>query len=109
MIFDNCAWQIGSLVYSLQKEEHVDYRKINDLFSIIRDFHFSEPSDAYSFLYKAFNKGYQNWSDYVEFADWWGFENFRSEDYLKEEFNGKKIMALAEQAYIAYSKKLLEE
>ena len=108
MVFDNCAWQIGSLVFGLQKTEHVDYAKINDLFEIIKDYHFTKPSEAYSFIYKAFHKGYQNWSSYLTFADWWNFENLRSEDYLKEEFKGKKIMSIAEQAYIAYSKKLLE-
>jgi len=108
MVFDNCAWQIGSLIFSLQKTEHVDYGKINELFVIIRNFHFTKPSEAYSFIYKAFHKGYQNWSSYLTFADWWNFENLRSEDYLKEEFKDKKIMSIAEQAYIAYSKKLLE-
>ncbi|MBD8489742.1 hypothetical protein IFO69_13375 [Echinicola sp. CAU 1574] len=108
MVFDNSAWQIGSMVFGLHKEEHVDYGKINELFEVIKEFHFTKPSEAYSFLYKAFHKGYQNWSGYLDFADWWNFENFRSEDYLKDEFNGKKIMSIAEQAYIAYSKKLLE-
>ncbi len=108
MVFDNCAWQIGSLVFGLQKAEHVDYAKINELFEIIKDFHFTKPSEAYSFIYKAFHKGYQNWSSYLTFADWWNLENLRSEDFLKEEFNGKKMMSIAEQAYIAYSKKLLE-
>jgi len=109
MVFDNCAWQIGSLVFGLQKAEHVDYAKINELFEIIKDFHFTKPSEAYSFIYKAFHKGYQNWSNYLTFADWWNFDNLRSEDYLKEEFKGKKMMSIAEQAFIAYSKKLLEE
>lgn len=108
MVFDNCAWQIGSMVFGLQKAEPVDYGKINELFENIKDFHFTKPSAAYSVIYKAFHKGYQNWSKYLQFADWWNFENFRSEDYSAEEFNGKKIMAIAEQAYIAYSKKLLE-
>ena len=108
MVFDNCAWQIGSLAFALQKTEQVDYDKINELFEIIRDIHFTKPSEAYSFIYKAFHKGYQNWSSYLTFADWWNFENLRSEDYLKEELNGKKMMSIAEQAYIAYSKKLLE-
>jgi hypothetical protein len=108
MVFDNCAWQIGSLIFNLNKSEPVDYKIINELFVIIKDFHFTKPSEAYSFLYKAFHKGYQNWINYLNFADWWDFEHFRPEDYLKEEFNDKKIMAIAEQAYIAYSKKLLE-
>lgn len=108
MVFDNCAWQIGSMVFGLQKTENVEYGKINEIFEIIKDFHFSKPSEAYSFIFKAFHKGYQNWSSYLTFADWWNLENLRPEDYLKEEFNGKKIMSVAEQAYIAYSKKLLE-
>lgn len=107
MIFDNCAWQIGSLVFAIQKDAPVDYQKINELFEIIHDFHFTKPAEAYTFLYKAFHKTYLNWSKYLDFADWWGFDNFRPEDYLKEEFKGKKIIAIAEQAYNAYSKKLL--
>jgi len=108
MVFDNCAWQIGSIVFSLQKTEQVDFVKINELFDLTSTFHFTKPSEAYSFIYKAFHKGYQNWSGYLTFADWWNLDNFRSEDFLKEEYNGKKIMSIAEQAYIAYSKKLLE-
>lgn len=107
MVFDSCAWQIGKFAFLLQNEATVDYRKIGDLFDIIKDFSFTKPSEAYSFLYKAFHKGHQSWSRYLEFSDWWGFENFMSTDYQSEIVNGKKIMALVEQAYIAYSKKLL--
>jgi hypothetical protein len=108
MIFDQIAFQTGGLVFAMQKEEHVDFGKIGEIFDLIRNFSFSKPSEAYSFLFKAFHKGYQNWSRYLEFADWWGFDNLRTEDFLEDEYNGKKIMATAEQAYIAYSKKLLE-
>ena len=108
MVFDNSAWQIGKIVFGLKKQEQIDYGKINELFNIIQEFHFTKPSEAYSFIYKAFHKGYQNWSKYMEFADWWNFDNFRPEDYLKEEFNDNIIISIAEQAYIAYSKKLLE-
>lgn len=108
MVFDLTAWQIGSIVFRLQKEEPVDYSKINKVFELVKEFHFSKPSESYSLLYKAFHKGYRNWSRYLGFADWWDFNNFRSEDYAKEEYNGKSIMAIAEQAYIAYSKVLLE-
>ncbi len=107
MVFDNCAWQIGSLVFTLQKTEPVDFNKITELFEIIRNFHFTKPSEAYSFIYKAFHKGYQHWSNFLIFADWWNLENLRSEDYLNEEFKGKRMMAIAEQAYIAYAKKLI--
>ena len=76
----------------------------NSLTVWIADLNFS----GLSFLYKAFHKTHQTWSRYIEFADWWGFDNFRSEDYLKEEYKEKKIMSIAEQAYITYAKKLLE-
>jgi hypothetical protein len=108
MIFDNCAFQIGKLIYDFQKEEHHDYTKLNDILELIRDLQFTKPSESYSFLYKAFHKAHQNWSGFLEFADWWDFENFRSQDYLPEEYNGKKQMSLVEQAYIAYAKKALE-
>lgn len=108
MVFDNCAWQVGKMVFKLQEDEHVDYDRINQLFDIIKDFHFTKPSEPYSFIYKAFHKGYQNWFKYLDFADWWNFDNLLPADYLYEEFKGKKVMSIAEQAYIAYSKKLLE-
>lgn len=108
MVFDTSAFQVGKLVFSFQNNESIDYSKVNEIFELIKGFHFTKPSEAYSFLYKAFHKGYKNWSKYLDFADWWDFENFRSEDYLPEQFNERKSMAIAEQAYIAYAKKLLE-
>ena len=108
MVYDTAAWQIGSGVFSLQKSKIVDYSKLNQVFEVIKEFHFTKPSESYSFLYRSFHKGYHNWSRYIEFADWWDFDNLRPEDYLKEEYDGKQIMALSEQAYIAYAKALIE-
>jgi hypothetical protein len=109
LLFDSCAWPIGSMIFTLGKQLPVDCGKINEVFNIIRDFQFSKPSEAYSFIYKAFHKAHTNWPRYLEFADWWDFENFRPEDYLQEEFEGKKIMSIAEQAYIAYARKALSK
>lgn len=108
MVFDTCAYQIGKLIFSFANDEHIDYYRINLIFGLLKNFHFTQPSESYSFLYRAFHKCYKNWSNYLQFADWWGFDNFSSQDYLSEEFKGKKIMSIVEQAYIAYSKKLLE-
>ena len=45
----------------------------------------------------------------VEFFEWWNIDNLMPEDYQPfKMYNGKKIMSLAEQAYIAYSKALLK-
>ncbi|HOV84699.1 MAG TPA: hypothetical protein PLE52_07865 [Paludibacteraceae bacterium] len=108
MVFDKCAYQIGKLIFSFANDEHIDYSKINMLFENIKTFHFTKPSESYSFLYKAFHKFYKSWNNYLQFADWWGFDNFRPQDYLSKDFNGKKSMSIVEQAYIAYAKKLLE-
>lgn len=108
MMFNQCAWQIGSLVFALQKQEPLDYGKINEVYDIIKHFHFKKPSEPYSFIYKSFHGGHQNWSKYLEFADWWDFANFRSEDFLEEEYKGRRNMSTVEKAYIAYSKKLYE-
>jgi hypothetical protein len=109
MVFDNAAYQIGKVLFSLNKLEQPDYTKINQIFDTVKEFHFTKPSESYTFLYKGFHKGYKNWSRYIEFADWWGFNNFFEKDYLKDKMpNGKEVMAIVEQAYIAYSKKILE-
>ncbi|NJC27029.1 tetratricopeptide repeat protein [Neolewinella antarctica] len=107
MVFDQVAWKVGSMVFALHGEKTVNYGKISKIFNCIRSFHFTKPSEGYSFLFKAFQKGKNDWPQYMSFVEWWGLNNLREEDYQKEEYNGKRIMALAEQAYIAYSKKLL--
>ncbi len=108
MIFDNCAFQIGSFLFSLNKVDNPDIRKVTKLFEQIQQFHYTKPSEAYTFLFKAFQRYNKIWQRYIDFANWWNFENFRSEDFLEEEFKGRKIMSIVEQAFIAYAKKLLE-
>jgi hypothetical protein len=109
MFFDQVVWKIGSIIFGIQNSEPIDYRSVSEIFELIRDFEFSRPSESYSFLFKAFLKGYKKWDHFIEFAEWWDYENFRAEDYEKEELpNGRKIISLVERAYIAYSKKLLE-
>lgn len=122
MVFDNCAYQIGKLVSKLTTANFksssaeislVDLlggiqKKKTEIFQIISHFAFSKPSAGYSFIYKAFHKEYEKWSDYKQFAEWWDFKNFTNEDYLPEVYNGRKLMAIVEQAYVAYAKTLCE-
>ena len=108
MLFDTCAYQIAKIIYDIAKEENIDFQIVNSIFEQIQGFHFTKPSEAYSIIYKAFHKCYKDHSNYSLFADWWDFNSFRPEDYLSEDFKGKKMMSIAEQAYITYSKKLLE-
>jgi len=107
MIFDNTALQIGKIVFSIKKQERINYQLTTQIFDIMQGFHFTKPSSNYSFLFKAFLKGYKDWSKFIEFSDWWDFDNFLDEDYLSTEYNERKILSLVEQAFNAYSKKLL--
>ena len=108
MIFDTSAYQVGSMLFKIQSSEPIDYSKVNQIFDGIREFHFTKPSESYSFLIKAFHKVSQNWSRFIEFADWWGLENFWDEDYQQEEYNDRQMPALADKVYGSYCKKLIE-
>ena len=109
MLFDKVAWQIGSLVFKLaNSNENYRFGKLFLIYEITKSFYFTKPSEEYSFLFKAFHKALKDTDKYISFTDWWNFENFREEDYLKEKNeNGKEIMSIVEQAYIAYAKHLL--
>jgi len=108
MIFDTAAYQIGSILFKIQSVEPIDYSKVNQIFDMIKEFHFTKPSEGYSLLIKAFQKGGQNWSRFVEFVDWWGLENFNDADYQTEEYNNRQLPALADKVYGSYCKKLIE-
>jgi hypothetical protein len=108
MFFDNVGWQIGSMVFKTIAKPEFQYAKLYKVYEISKTFSFSNPSEVYSFLFKALHKFLKDSDNYLQFADWWNFENFRQEDYQKETLpNGREIMAIVEQAYIAYSKHLL--
>ena len=108
MFFDNVGWQIGSLVFKTMAKPEFQYAKLFQVYEVSKTFSFSNPSEVYSFLFKALHKFLKDSDNYLQFADWWSYDNFRDEDYQKEILpNGREIMAIAEQAYIAYAKQLL--
>jgi hypothetical protein len=108
MLFEQLCWQVGKMAFSLIKNIPQDHDKGIRLFEAINTFHFPKPSEGYSFLFKALHKLLKETNYYIKFADWWNFENFMPEDFQKEQMpNGREVMAIAEQAYIAYAKHLL--
>ena len=110
MLFDTLTFQVGKLVFALLKQEPIPVQKIKRLADLIRIFHFTKPSDGYSFLLKGFHKGLKDSGHYLDFIDWWDLENLSPHDFEKEKLpTGKEIMALAEQIYIAYAKQLLPQ
>jgi len=109
MIYDQISWNIGKLCFNMQKQKITDNNKYYKLLKSILSLYFIKPSESFSFLFKALHKALKDTDYYVEFADWWDFNNFNSQDYLKDKLpNNKEVMSIAEQAFIAYSKRLLE-
>lgn len=108
MLFDNLSIVIAKAARNISSSTPIDHSKIRLLFDNIKEIPLVRPSKWYSVLFQAMHKAFKEFDDYIEFADWWNLSNLRPEDFEKEKLpNGKEVMALAEQAYIAYAKHLL--
>lgn len=108
MFFDNISIVIAKAARVMTHEAPMDITKLHRLFDSIKDLSFKRNSKWFSVLFNAMHKGMKESHRYIEFADWWDFKNFRPEDFQKERLpNGKYVMSIAEQAYIAYAKHLL--
>lgn len=103
MIFESVLWKLAEHLKYIPDE---NTEVIDRFFTLFGKYHFG-PSKAYSYLLKSV-LGFENWSRLVTFFEWWNMDNLLPEDYQPFQLeNGRKIMSLAEQAYIAYSKALL--
>jgi hypothetical protein len=108
MFFENISIVISKAARVITHEATLDINKIHRLFDSIKELSLKRNSKWFSVLFNAMHKGMKESNRYIEFADWWDFKNFRPEDFQKEKLpNGKEVMAIAEQAYIAYAKHLL--
>ena len=104
LIFNNVVWKLVELIKLIPPENTGELERI---FQFLLNYHFA-PFNGYSVLLKQIIK-FDSWIRMVEFFEWWNIDNLMPEDYQPFKMdNGKKIMSLAEQAYIAYSKALLK-
>lgn len=103
LIFDNVLWKLAEFIRYIPK----DCADCMDrLFSIIEKYTF-KPSVGYSYLLKSC-LGFVTWPRLVNFFEWWNVDRLLPDDYHQYTTEkGQKIMSLAEQVYIAYSKALL--
>ncbi len=113
MLINSMGWRFRSMLSCVDKIENVDERTrvLDGLFELVRQFNFAKPSDTYSVLLKAFLKYKDIWFSFKEFCKWWGFDNFRQEDYTCEILptGRKESFSLVERAYMAYAKNLLKD
>ena len=108
MFFENISIVISKAARVITHEATLDINKIHRLFDSVKGLSLKRNSKWFSVLFNAMHKAMKESNRYIEFVDWWDFKNFRPEDFQKEKMpNGKEVMAIAEQAYIAYAKHLL--
>ena len=85
MFFDTISVVISKAARSINSAPPIDQNKLHRLFDAIKDLPLKRKSKWYSVLFSAFQKGMKESSRYIEFADWWDFDNFLEENYLKGE------------------------
>jgi len=108
MFFENLSIVIAKAARAITHEKDFPLNNIYQLFDSIKDIPFQKSTKWYTVLFEALHKGMKESPRYIEFADWWDLSNFKPQDFEKEKLpNGKEKMAIAEQAYIAYSKHIL--
>ena len=107
IIFDNVVFKLGEYVKNhIALKDIESPAKLSAIFNWLKVYQFS-PSRRYSFLLQRFLK-FDTWPELANFFDWWNLDNLTQEDYTPFVMdNGKKIMTLAERAYVANSKALL--
>lgn len=80
--------------------------KLSALFSRLKDCKYV-PGKGYTMLLEGFMRC-DAWPELPDFFDWWNLDNLTTDDYKPVEItNGRKIMSVAERAFIAKSKALL--
>ena len=108
MFFGNICIVIAKAARAISSNAQIDYEKLYQLFDAIKGLPFHRNSKWYSVMLGALHKGFKESFRYTELIDWWGLENLKPEDFQKETLpNGKEMMSLSEQVYIAYAKHLL--
>lgn len=109
MIFDNVLFSIGKYIRNhVFLNDQSAPSKLSAIFHSLKDYQFNS-SKGYSYLLQNYIKFVENWNEIADFFDWWNLDNLTQEDYVPYVTEqGRRLMTLAERAYIANSKALLK-
>lgn len=103
------VWPIRSFVASGIGSNFVNEEVLYRIFSILQQIPFDPTDDNYSILLGVFLKA-KSWGGLKQYIDWWNLDNLKEKDCVPfKTLDGKSIMSLTEQAYIAYANILLKE
>ena len=108
MFFENLSIVIAKAANYIFYEANADINRLLILFDSIKSLPLKRNSKWFSVLFNSMHKGLKESDRYIEFADWWDFNNFSPDDFQKVKIEGgKEVMSIAEQGYITYAKHLL--
>ena len=109
LFWKSVSWPIVMFVRNTSLTEGASLDVISNLFDMIKEWPFIKPSEEYSALFSGFMTLKEKWDRFIEFCDWWNFDNFIERDYQCFTLpNGRKMpLSPAESAYIAYAKALI--
>lgn len=109
MIFDNVQLKVAEFIKNhLSPDDADSLSKLSAIFARLRQYSFG-PSVGHSYILRCVIK-FAAWPEMADFLDWWDLATLTSDDftpYFTPE--GKKMMTLAERAYIANAKALLNQ
>lgn len=108
MIFDNLIFAYLTLLKHLYKQENINYSKAQKIKASLSGLPFTVPSQNFSLLIDGLHKTFKGSNYYPQLTEKSFFKFLRDEDFLPTEYNGKKIMPLAEKIYTAYCKALVK-
>ena len=108
MVITNAGYWITKMVYKIVRSD--DLFALESLINQIKKIIYPKPSELHSHILRAVLKVNAQWDGFLKFVEWWDFKHLRKEDYAPGvNKQGESFMSLAEQAVIAFSKKLLSK
>lgn len=110
---DKAAWDVRALMLNWKQEDRYDEAALDGVARALTTIDFLRPHRYFSVLLDAMvsfkNSSGRPWPGIVGFIDWWGLDNLLPEDFERVRIhNGQTIPSLAERAYTAYVKALID-
>ncbi|EPR69793.1 DUF7017 domain-containing protein [Cyclobacterium qasimii] len=109
LLYDQIAFWTGTALLNHSKSKHPESELIEQLFQSIEDFPFPKPSKQYTWLLTGFLAHWENWSGFIGLMNWWGWENFREEDFLTTTKYNKQYLSIVEKLIGRYTKIILQK
>lgn len=107
MFYENLVKLVGSTSWDLVKRKRVE--ELREVFEAVADLSTIYGQFRNAILMRAFLKGFDEAPLYlVDAIRWYGFSSFSREDYLDEEYQGRKIPGLAESMVNNYLDSLIK-